>query len=64
MTRSSQYWEVQEAVELELNFGERFVMQLDPEAIPHDVANFLDEVQDAQVGFSGNINAEVEDRRD
>ena len=50
----------QQWIEVGFDFGEGFVVQLDAEAVPDHVANFLADVDDAEIAFPGDVHAEKE----
>ena len=53
-------WKGQQAVELEFDFGEGLILKFDPKAVPHNVADLLDDVDHAEVVYPGNVHAEEE----
>ena len=48
----------QQAIELELDLGESLILELDPEAVPHYVADLLDDIDDAEIVYARNVETE------
>jgi hypothetical protein len=53
--------QAEQAKEGGLDFGETTAAHFDAEPIPDDVTDFLADVEDAEIVFAGDVEAEVED---